>query len=716
MKKFYLLSACFVILSLSSVLAFDFAVDSTGNVGLDTSIAIGTDGFARISYYDSSNLDLKYARCTNSHCTSKVITTVDSTGTVGLYTSIAIGTDGFARISYFDSTNADLKMALCLNDDCTSSQLTTIANGGRFSSIVMGTDGFPRISFEDGVDGNIRYAQCTNANCSTNVLTTIESSGFVETYTSIDLGTDGFARISYRDGSANLKHTRCTNDACTTRNITTPDASGNIASYLSLEVGEDDFSRISYSAGNVLKYLACDDEICSSSNKTIIDSGYGAGYYHSLALGSDGFARISYFGINVLGYAQCNNKNCVNPLLVTLNSTAGFGYFTSIAMGSDNFSRISFYDSVNDDLRYAIYGDDYDYISYMIDTKPVTASICFTDGPLCYDGFGSATSGGTTYGEVKNASSIIINDLGNLSQGINATALIAGVSLEMCATQTPISFTNAGDGGIFTCSSVIVKANPDNSGEIIILFDSESTLPSLKVIVSAGNDITLKNYTDKVSISGNGTIQILSNNSVIATVQQNPDTEIDYSKSGSVITLNVTSGNATLTEGSSVSEISQGVVDEIQTAPQQPAQSGGDSGGSGGGGGGGCSVISWNCGEWGICSEETQSRTCTSNCGTKSEEVQECGSKNVSRGSEDILSFLRKGWEEEALSLMLNSLEEGLPDKVREAVFGKSCESCDAQRFIVLIWSVLSLLIIFFAWGARILHTRSLSEVEEVFD
>ncbi|HOZ37038.1 MAG TPA: hypothetical protein PLR18_04410, partial [bacterium] len=46
--------------------------------------------------------------------------TVDATGIVGYYSSLALGTDGFARIAYSDRTNADLKFAQCTNADCST--------------------------------------------------------------------------------------------------------------------------------------------------------------------------------------------------------------------------------------------------------------------------------------------------------------------------------------------------------------------------------------------------------------------------------------------------------------------------------------------------------------------------------------------------------------------------------------------------------------------
>ena len=46
------------------------------------------------------------------------ITTVDSVGDVGYFTSIAIGPDGFPVVSYCDSTNGNLKVVKCSNAAC----------------------------------------------------------------------------------------------------------------------------------------------------------------------------------------------------------------------------------------------------------------------------------------------------------------------------------------------------------------------------------------------------------------------------------------------------------------------------------------------------------------------------------------------------------------------------------------------------------------------
>src|SRR5688572_31033722 len=102
-------------------------LDGSGNVGQYSSVTIGTDGLALISYYDATNGDLKVAHCSDVACTSATLTTVDSARSVGTYSEVAIATDGVALISYYDATNGDLKVANSSDAICASTTPTTPA-------------------------------------------------------------------------------------------------------------------------------------------------------------------------------------------------------------------------------------------------------------------------------------------------------------------------------------------------------------------------------------------------------------------------------------------------------------------------------------------------------------------------------------------------------------------------------------------------------------
>ena len=93
-------------------------IDSTGECGAYTSIAIDSYGFRHISYQDTTNYDLKYA---TDKTGSWVTVSVDTIGYVGDTTSIAIDSNDVVHISYVENYD-DLKYATC------SSGCTTASN------------------------------------------------------------------------------------------------------------------------------------------------------------------------------------------------------------------------------------------------------------------------------------------------------------------------------------------------------------------------------------------------------------------------------------------------------------------------------------------------------------------------------------------------------------------------------------------------------------
>ena len=89
------------------------SIDTTRHGGWAESITIGADGLAIISFrvvVAMGASDLKVAHCDNTACTTTTTSTIDTGGNVD-FTSITIGTDGLAIISYYDGTNGHLKVA-----------------------------------------------------------------------------------------------------------------------------------------------------------------------------------------------------------------------------------------------------------------------------------------------------------------------------------------------------------------------------------------------------------------------------------------------------------------------------------------------------------------------------------------------------------------------------------------------------------------------------
>ena len=252
-------------------------VDSVTDVGYYSSVAIGADDLPVISYYDQGNFDLKVLKCGNAACTSgNTKTTVDSTGDVGQYTSITVPSDGFPVISYYDTTNGDLKVVKCSVASCaTGSTLTTVdstGNVGQYTSIaIYPTTGYPVISYYDVTNTNPKFVKCGNASCSSgNNIINLDNGVFGTNdgqYTSIAIGNDGLPVVTFYDASnTRLGFSKLTNAALTSSNGTSVQSGGSNGTHTSVAVPTSGHPIASYydaTNGN-LKVVKCGNPSCST--------------------------------------------------------------------------------------------------------------------------------------------------------------------------------------------------------------------------------------------------------------------------------------------------------------------------------------------------------------------------------------------------------------------------------------------------------------------
>lgn len=137
-------------------------VDDSGWVGIDSSIAVDSEGNPHISHYNQGNRDLKYAKFADAAWKNE---TVDSKGDVGEESGIAIDNKGIPHISYIDVTNGGVKYAKREGNSWSIETVDKLANYRTVStSIALDSESTPHIiyTFESaGNAGNgdvIKYA------------------------------------------------------------------------------------------------------------------------------------------------------------------------------------------------------------------------------------------------------------------------------------------------------------------------------------------------------------------------------------------------------------------------------------------------------------------------------------------------------------------------------------------------------------------------------
>ena len=348
-------------------------VDSAGVVGLHTSITYNQGPI--VSYYDATQGDLKMATCTAGCLGTSptwVVTTVDSAGDVGRYSSIALNSSNNPVIAYYDATNAELKLATCTNACATSSPVWVIAtvdrnaDVGRHASLQMGT-GSPVIAYRDATNGDVKLATCVSA-CTSMlagwVITIVDGPGDMGRGTVMALNG---ARpvIAYLDASNGaVKLATCTADcsglAPTWVRTVIDNVPGNVDAKLGLRLNFGNPSVSYYDAANGdLKVATCTAG-CGGASPTwrihTADTVGDAGQWSSLWM-NGGTPIVAYFGAigdaADLRLAICDS-NCPSPRWVvsTLDGTGSAGGDPSLVLVGDT-AIVSYHDARGGDLKVA---------------------------------------------------------------------------------------------------------------------------------------------------------------------------------------------------------------------------------------------------------------------------------------------------------------------------------------------------------------------------
>ena len=421
-------------------------IETTSSTGYYPRMVLDGSNIPVIAYYYGSGADLKIVHCGNIDCSSgNVINSVDTGGTVGNNlrgTDLVLDTSGFPVMSYYDTTNTELKVAHCNDVNCAggdeslTSPLATLAKSlGQYTAIELDGSGFPMIAYQNTTDTNLEFIHCDDVNCAGD-----ESASLivVDTANSMSpLMEKNNSGIPIIVASSNTTYSRvyaCANTNCSTStatylslynaytsNITgfTLDASDNIyvvtysrgrtgdydvilyntqhklerAYDSDFDFGTGSFSISAWFKSNSmvqqntilsrydndqgyrlwLNYAGqpCfgidddsswgpDDSACSSNSQIVtnVDNGNAAGVtWQSMVLDINGYPVIAYYDSNSSQYnlelIHCNDANCTggNETYASLDTTGTVGQTPSLVLDGNGYPVIAYYDATNTDLK-----------------------------------------------------------------------------------------------------------------------------------------------------------------------------------------------------------------------------------------------------------------------------------------------------------------------------------------------------------------------------
>jgi hypothetical protein len=324
-------------------------VDTEGDVGWDTAIAIDARGAVHMSYRRAGDLGLRYA----VDATSSAVELPDIAGN---NSSLAIAREGGAHVSYFDWTNMALRHAYRpRNGSWSTEKVDADGKVGDFSSLAIDSAGGLHVSYFDLDKEDLKYAH-KPASGNWHIVT-VDSDGQVGANTSLAIDASDGVHISYADlGQQQVKYAykRAGGEFVLGRAIDSCALQGRTA----IAVDGEGKAHVAYwkatsSGGLELEHAHKNGE--SWRIASVATTGTAIEAFVALAAERTGALHIAYndpTSADLMYAHRPAGAAWTSP--VRIDSDGDVGFYTDMALDPEGGVHVSYYDRTQGALKYAV--------------------------------------------------------------------------------------------------------------------------------------------------------------------------------------------------------------------------------------------------------------------------------------------------------------------------------------------------------------------------
>ncbi|HTY47860.1 MAG TPA: fibronectin type III domain-containing protein [Methanomassiliicoccales archaeon] len=331
-------------------------VDRSGSVGQYSSITLDTSGNPCISYYDADHGGaLKFAHMSAGAWVNRTVD--DPLNNVGQFSSLAIGSDGRVNIIYWDSTDLDLKFATAVNASAntyTGGAVTGSATATGPNALALNSTGVPQVVFCTA-DHVLHFAKYGGVTWDTSALAGADPASLFTP--SMVVGQNDVTYVTYMNYSAagpNNLHIAVGGPSVWQHDVVsaTPGAGG----FSSVSVDFNGKVHVMYDQWNQgdpgTASLTYATNSGTSWYRSVADATNGVGGLNSIAVDNAGNIHVAYMGDSQdLLYAEHTSTGWTTAVADPFHYLNG--WTTSIAVDSAGKAFISYYDGNAHTLKYA---------------------------------------------------------------------------------------------------------------------------------------------------------------------------------------------------------------------------------------------------------------------------------------------------------------------------------------------------------------------------